>query len=93
MGTFSPAHWIIAIALMAGAASLIYFVGSLMWAGAKASGSKWKLIAVALLIPVAILAVIGFIGASKTPVQEQQRAIKSPNAELKFDPSTARLAE
>lgn len=67
MGTFSPAHWIIAIALMAGAAALIYFVGSLMWAGAKASGSKWKLIAVALLIPVAILAVIGFVGASKTP--------------------------
>lgn len=66
MGTFSPIHWIIAIALLAALGAFVYFVGSLLWAGAKSQG-KGKLIAAAVLLPVVVLALIGFMGASKAP--------------------------
>lgn len=66
MGTFSPIHWIIAIALLAALGAFVYFVGSLLWAGAKSQG-KGKLIAAAVLLPVVVLALLGIVGASKTP--------------------------
>ena len=66
MGTFSPIHWIIAIALVAALGAFLYFIGSLLWAGAKAKG-KGKLLVAAALLPLAVLAVIGFMGATKAP--------------------------
>mgnify|MGYP006150327019 FL=1 len=63
MGTFSPVHWIIAIALLIALGAFVYFIGSLLWAGAKTQG-KGKLIAAAILLPIAVLAVIGLMGAS-----------------------------
>jgi drug/metabolite transporter (DMT)-like permease len=80
MGTFSPVHWIIAIALMAALGAFVYFIGYLLWAGAKVKG-KSKLLAAAILLPLAVLAIVGFIGASNTSTQEQKRAIKSPETE------------
>lgn len=62
MGTFSPVHWIIAIALLAALGAFVYFVVSLLWAGAKSQG-KGKLIAAAVLLPVAVLAIMGIAGA------------------------------
>ena len=66
MGTFSPVHWIITIALVAALGAFLYFVGSLLWAGAKQKG-KGKLLAAAILLPLAVLAMIGFFGASQAP--------------------------
>lgn len=80
MGAFSPVHWIIAIALVVALGAFVYFIGSLLWAGAKVKG-KGKLLAAAILLPLAVLAIVGFIGASNTSTQEQKRAIKSPDAE------------
>ena len=62
MGTFSPVHWVIAFALLAALGAFVYFVGSLLWAGAKSQG-KGKLIAAAVLLPVVVLAIIGIAGA------------------------------
>lgn len=70
MGTFSAVHWAIALALLAGLGYFTYLIGSLLWAGAKASGSKWKLWVVALLLPVALLAGLAMIGAAKTPTTQ-----------------------
>lgn len=64
MGTFSPVHWIIAVALVAALGAFLYFVGSLLWAGAKAKG-KGKLLAAVVLLPVAVLALVGIFGAAK----------------------------
>ena len=72
MGTFSPIHWIIAIALLAALGAFVYFVGSLLWAGAKSQG-KGKLIAAAVLLPVVVLALLGIVGASKDP--EPQKTV------------------
>ena len=66
METFSPVHWIIAIALLAALGAFLYFVGSLLWAGAKQKG-KGKLLVAAILLPIAVLAVIGLVGAVKSP--------------------------
>lgn len=66
MGTFSPIHWIIAVALVAALGAFLYFIGSLLWAGAKAKG-KSKLLAAVILLPLAVLAAIGFMGATRTP--------------------------
>ena len=48
----------------------MYFVGSLLWAGAKSQG-KGKLIAAAVLLPVVVLALIGIAGASKEPAPQK----------------------
>ena len=71
MGTFSPVHWIIALALLAALGAFVYFVGSLLWAGAKAQG-KGKLVAAAVLLPLVILAVIGIagVGGGETEMQK-----------------------
>lgn len=66
MGTFSPVHWIITLALVAALGAFLYFVGSLLWAGAKQKG-KGKLLAAAILLPIAVLALVGFIGSTKAP--------------------------
>lgn len=70
MGTFSPVHWIIAVALVAAAGAFLYFIGALLWAGAKQKG-KGKLLVAAILLPLAVLALVGFIGASKSPDKQQ----------------------
>ena len=62
MGTFSPVHWFIAIALLAALGAFVYFVGSLLWAGAKSQG-KGKLVAASVLLPLVVLAVIGVMAA------------------------------
>jgi drug/metabolite transporter (DMT)-like permease len=72
MGTFSPIHWIIAIALLAALGAFVYFVGSLLWAGAKSQG-KGKLIAAAVLLPVVVLALMGIVGASDKPNPPTER--------------------
>lgn len=64
MDNFSPVHWIITLALVAALGAFLYFVGSLLWAGAKSKG-KGKLVAVAVLLPLAILALIGLSGSMK----------------------------
>jgi hypothetical protein len=66
MDNFSPVHWIITLALVGALGAFVYFVGSLLWAGAKVKG-KGKLVAAAVLLPLAVLALIGFMGASKAP--------------------------
>jgi len=71
MGTFSAAHWAIALVLLAGLGFFVYLVGSLLWAGAKSTGSRWKFRAVALLLPIAFLAIMGVVGAAKAPPTEQ----------------------
>lgn len=70
MGTFSPVHWVIAFVLLAALAAVVYFVGSLLWAGAKAKG-KGRILAIAILLPLAVLAVIGVLGALKEKGPEQ----------------------
>lgn len=65
MGTFSPVHWVIAIVLLVALGAFVYFVGSLLWAGAKVKG-KGKLVAAAVLLPVVVLALIGIAGATKS---------------------------
>lgn len=64
MGTFSPIHWIIAIVLVAALGAFLYFVGSLLWAGAKQKG-KGRLLAVVVLLPLALMALVGIFGATK----------------------------
>lgn len=71
MGTFSPVHWIITLALVAALGAFLYFVGSLLWAGAKQKG-KGKLLAAAILFPLAVLALVGFFGYSKTPKPDSE---------------------
>jgi hypothetical protein len=63
MGTFSASHWAIALVLLAGLGYFTYLIGSLLCSGAKASGSKWKLWVVVLLVPVVILTVASFTKA------------------------------
>lgn len=70
MGTFSPVHWIITLALVAALGAFLYFVGSLLWAGAKQKG-KGKLLAAAILLPLAVLAIVGLFGATKEKAPEQ----------------------
>lgn len=69
MGSFSPVHWIIFAAMLAVLGAVVYFVGSLIWAGVKATGSKKKLIAAIVLLPLAILIASSFIDAAKPPPQ------------------------
>ncbi len=69
MGTFSPIHWIIAIGALAALGVFVYFVGSLLWAGAKVKG-KGRLIAAVVLLPVAVLAVIGLLGLNDGPKEQ-----------------------
>lgn len=80
MGTFSPVHWIITIALVAALGAFLYFIGSLLWAGAKQKG-KGKLLAAAILLPLAVLALVGFMGATK-PVEPQSPELVPFNGKL-----------
>lgn len=66
MGSFSPIHWIITIALVVALGAFLYFIGTLLWAGAKQKG-KGKLLAAAVLLPLAMLALFGFFGMKKAP--------------------------
>lgn len=72
MGTFSLVHWIIAIALLAAAGGFLYLIGSLLWAGAKEKG-KGKLLVAAILLPLAAIALIGFLGANPEKAPETER--------------------
>lgn len=74
MGTFSAVHWIITLALVAALGAFLYFVGSLLWAGAKVKG-KGKLLAAAILLPLAVLALVGFMGASKEPEPDWDKGV------------------
>lgn len=64
MGTFSLIHWIIAITLAVALGAFLYVVGSLLLAGAKVKG-KGRLLVAAVLLPLAVLAVVGLVAATK----------------------------
>ena len=69
MGTFSAVHWIIFIAMVAALVAFLYFVGSLLWAGAKVKG-KGRLIVAAVLLPVAVLALASLFSSTNGKAPE-----------------------
>lgn len=70
MDNFSLIHWIITAALVVALGAFLYFVGSLLWAGAKALG-KGRLLAAAVLLPLAVLAIVGFLGMNDSAQKAQ----------------------
>jgi hypothetical protein len=64
MGTFSPAHWAVALALLSALAVFVWLAGSFILAGLRSDENRRKTVVLLALLPFVALAIYAVVGVA-----------------------------